>query len=343
MNLFFMTRRSTLLLYWCLFSGVALGVFFLIRPDFIFQPAATVSDLPGGNSPRLAERKTVAVDEEDSEDFVIRWKVDFDDHPDGPYTDPQYKADWKGGDLYMPNTTQVQTVDGKKVLASFFPKGTWGRGGGLNQWSEFEDTGDDITEIYWTFRIKYQDDFDWGLGAKLPGIGFGRVQTVASGGAGPGIGDKGASCRLMQVADGKLIMYVYHHGMSDKYGDDMGQGTFGQLKRGVWQELTVRVVANDNGKANGIMQVWLDGELVASAQNIEMRTPTSPQHIRGIALNTFMGGGDARFAPDRDQYMWLDDVCFWEYSAKFLQANPSVARGLQLHPASAKLYTPISN
>ena len=146
----------------------------------------------------------------------------------------------------------------------------------------------------------------------------------------------------MQVAGGKLKLYVYHHGMGAKYGDDMGIGTFGQLKRGEWQELTVRVVANQNGKSNGIMQVWLDGVLVASVQNIEARNSASPQEIGGIALNTFMGGADKRFAPDRNQFMWMDDIHFWQYSSKYLASNPSVARGLKLHPASHRLYTPIS-
>jgi hypothetical protein len=342
MYLLFMSKRATLILYWCLFSGTVLGGFFLFSPDSLFHRSSGVRNNPTVGAMGLGEIEVVPIDEVDSGDFVIRRIVDFNDHPDGYYTDSQYKSDWKGGNLYMPNTTQIQTVDGKKVLASFFPKGTWGRGGGLNQWAELPATGEAIPEIYWTYRIKYQEDFDWALGAKLPGVGFGPVQTVASGGAGPSIGDKGATCRLMQVQDGKLVLYVYHHSMNGKYGDNMGQGTFGQLKRGEWQELTVRVVANEIGKANGIMQVWLDGDLVASAQNIEMRTSTSPQQIRGILLNTFMGGGDARFAPDRDQYMWMDDIYFWNYSERFLSENPSVARGLQLHPASHKLFTPIS-
>jgi hypothetical protein len=337
-----MKNKITFALFWYLFSCSLYGINAIANAHSSSWDNAASSDRPGVNFPLSIgaeiEKEPLSV----SDDFVIRRKADFNNHSEGYYTDAQYKSDWKVGKLYLPNTTQVRTVDGKKVLASFFPKGTWGRGGGLNQWSDFRDTPDDITEIYWTFRIKYQNDFDWALGAKLPGVGFGFVQTVASGGAGPGIGDKGASLRLMQVAGGKLKLYVYHHSMGNTYGDDMGQGTFGQLKRGEWQELTVRVVANQIGKANGIMQVWLDGVLVASAQNIEMRTATSPQRINSLALHTFMGGNSELFAPDRDQFMWMDDVHFWQYSKEYLAANSNVARGLQLHPASQKLYTPIS-
>jgi hypothetical protein len=337
-----MKQKFIFTLFWCLLSSSLYSAESSSNSSFPSQPDLLDVDFPAVGFPYVVNGSFGVLPASNEDDFIIRKKVDFDNHPNGKYTDSQFKSDWNGGSLYTPNTTQIQTVDGKKVLASFFPKGTYGRGGGLNQWGSFQPHTDKITEIYWTFRIKYQKDFDWALGAKLPGIGFGPVQTVASGGAGPGIGNKGATCRLMQQPDGKLKLYVYHHSMGVQYGDEMGQGMFGQLKRGEWQKLTVRVVANDNGKANGIMQVWLDGTMVASVQNIEMRKASSPQEIGGILLNTFMGGGDSRFAPDKDQYMWMDDVYFWQYSDKYLAENPSVARGLKLHPASHKLYTPLS-
>jgi hypothetical protein len=340
-----MKHKLTFVLSWCLLLSAWCGVDSKASSHSLSGSDVTGKDLPSSNFPWSAEGRSNEIDEvpaSNSSDFIIRRKVDFNNHPDGYYTDAQFRSDWNGGGLYSPNTTQIRTVDGKKVLANFYPKGTWGRGGGLNQWGSFQAHSDKITEIYWSFKIKYQHDFDWALGAKLPGIGFGPVQTVASGGAGPGIGNKGGTARLMSQAGGKLKLYVYHHGMGKKYGDDMGHKAFGQMKRGEWQELTVRVVANDNGKANGIMQVWLDGELVASVANIEMRRASSPQEIGGILLNTFMGGADSQFAVDRNQFMWMDDVHFWQYSDKYLAANPSVARGLKLHPASHKLYTPIS-
>jgi hypothetical protein len=341
-----MKQKLTISLFWYLFLS-------FLHTNAIASSHSLYAPVDGGNEDPVASVLPYFSVEKDetilsapfagSDDFIIRRKVDFEKHSVGMYTDAQYKKDWNGGKLTLPNTTQIQSIDGTKVLASYFKKGTWGSAnGGINQWGDFKDSPDDITELYWTFRIKYQNDFDWALGNKLPGVGFGTVKTAASGGSGPNIKDKGASLRLMQVQGGKLKLYVYHHSMREQYGDDMGAGEFGQLKKGVWQELTVRVVANDNGKANGIMQVWLDGALVASVQNIEMRKNSSPQKIGGIMLNTFMGGGDSRFAPDKNQFMWMDDFHYWQYSPKYLAANPGVARGLKLHPASHKLYTPLS-
>jgi hypothetical protein len=130
--------------------------------------------------------------------------------------------------------------------------------------------------------------------------------------------------------------------MTSKYGDQMGIVRFGQIDLGKWHNITIRVVANQIGKANGIMQVWLDEKLIASSSKIEMRTSSSPKTIREIFLNTFMGGNDERFAPDKNQYMWMNDFYIWQYSKEFLASNPNVARGLKLHTSDHLLYTPLS-
>lgn len=276
-------------------------------------------------------------------DFIIRRKVLFDSHPVGAYTDAMFKRDWTAPfrDLFQPNTTQIQQVDGRRCLTNFYPEGTWGRGGGLNQMAPFESP-DNIEEIYITYKLKFDQNFDFALGGKLPGVAFGSAQNVASGGAGPDIGNKGASLRLMWASEGRLIMYVYHHSMTSKYGDQLGLGRFAQINKGQWHTLTIRVVANEIGKANGIMQVWLDEKLVASSSKIEMRTSSSPRTIREIMLNTFMGGASKIFAAERDQYLWMNDFYFWQYSKEFLSNNPNVARGLTLHTTNHLLYTPLS-
>jgi hypothetical protein len=275
------------------------------------------------------------------DDFIIRRSVDFNHNSLGAYSESDYKKNWIFGNLYMPNTTQINEKDGERVLANYYPLGTWGRGGGLNQWSSFEDSPDDIEELYLTYKLKFQHDFDWALGGKLPGVSFGLVQTVASGGAGPSIGDKGASLRLMWNKDGQCVLYIYHHAMTSKFGDDMGLKPFGRFERDNWHTITMRFVANQIGKANGIIQIWLDDVLVASSDKIEMRTSSSPKTIRGIALHTFMGGADSRFAPNKNQYMWMDDIYFWQYSNSYYYQNSNLARGLKLHPTNHHLHTPL--
>lgn len=312
--------------------------FLIIFFTLIFYVGNNISSFGKGVNNNESDR-----DELNQNDFIIKRKVLFDSHPIGNYTDAMFKRDWVAPwrDLFQPNTTQIQQVDGRRCLANFYPKGTWGRGGGLNQMAPFESP-DDIEEIYITYRLKFDQNFDFALGGKLPGVAFGPAQNVASGGAGPDIGNKGSSLRLMWASEGRLILYVYHHAMTSEYGDQLGLGRFGQIIRGQWHTLTIRVVANQIGKANGIMQVWLDEKLVASSSKIEMRTSSSPLTIREIMLNTFMGGASKIFAAERDQYLWMNDFYFWQYSKEFLNNNPNVARGLTLHTTNHLLYTPLS-
>lgn len=275
--------------------------------------------------------------------FVIRRKVDFNNHPIGPYSPEQYFEDWKCCKLHMPNTTQISEVDGEKVLTNYYPEGTWGRGGGLNQWSDLRDSPDDIEEIYFTYRIKFEEGFDWGIGNKLPGLAFGKIPKIASGGDGPKIGDLGSTIRMSWHSEGRIRLYVYHHSMKQKYGEDLGLGYVANLKSGEWYTVTMRVVANDELKSNGIIQIWINDELVGSVDNANFRTPESPKLIQSVGLQTFMGGGDERFASKKNQYMFMDDFYYWQYSEEFLQSNPSIARDKTLHSPSDKLVTPLSN
>ena len=138
----------------------------LVSPDADFRALPT-SNFPWSSDGGFAEIEAVFASV--SDDFIIRRKVDFNRHTDGYYTDGQFRSDWGYSSVRL-NINRIQTVDGKKALANFYRKGTWGNNGGLNQWGSFEDSSGDLTEIYWTYRIKYQSDFDWAVGNKLPGV-----------------------------------------------------------------------------------------------------------------------------------------------------------------------------
>lgn len=276
-------------------------------------------------------------------DFIIRRKVLFDSHPIGAYTDAMFKRDWSAPyrNLYTPNTTTIQQVDGRRSLASFYKKDTgWGRGGGLNQWVPLGGQ-DNVEEIYMTYRIKFESGFDWRLGGKLPGMAFG-INKLPKAGDGTNLGDRGSSVRLMWSRNGQVFLYVYHHAMTSDYGDRLGLGDFGNIQPDVWHTITMRIVANDVGRRNGIIQVWIDDSLVATATNVLLRTEISPKTIGEIGIHTFMGGASSDWAPNRDQHMWLNDFHFWQYSDDYLRINPNVARGPNAHPQNHKLYTPLS-
>ena len=244
----------------------------------------------------------------DTTGFRTIRKVSFENHPVGKYTDSMLKSDWGGGKLYEPNTTRIEKIEGSNRLVSHYPKGTWGRGGGLNQIVELKKFpgGDKVEEAELSYTICFQEGFDWALGGKLPGFGVGPVETLISGGR-PMTQKGGATVRNMWYGD-KMKNYIYAHGMKGPYGDTFGVAPAGKLIPGTAHRVTSRVKLNDLGKKNGIFEVKLDGKVILYTDKLELRVAGGPQYIEILSLVTFMGGSDKRFAPERDQFMWMDDI-----------------------------------
>ncbi len=330
-------KNKTMLLF---FSVLAIIVGGILLYYFVFSSQSRT------NNSNFSQTSGSLMGSEDVEalktaNFIIYRKVDFDNHPRGYYEQEQFSSDWKTGEkFYQPNTTRIDTMGSNNmVMVNYYPKGTFGRGGGLNQFSSLD--GGTIEEAYLTYRFKFEAGFEWGLTGKMPGFIYGKSGTVASGGDGPEIGDKGSSVRLIWNEEGKLNFYIYHHQMKEKYGENLGTDFFGPVESGVWHELTMRLVTNDLGAKNGICQVWLDGELKASIKDLELRIPRSPRYIEAIALSTFMGGADDRFAAPKDQAMYMDDFYVWNYNEQYIRSNPTI-QGHQLIGASHHLLTPLS-
>jgi hypothetical protein len=131
--------------------------------------------------------------------------------------------------------------------------------------------------------------------------------------------------------------------MTTTCGDPMGLPNWAKFETGKWHTLTMRVVMNTVNVSNGIIEIWLDGNLVASSNKVRYRVSGSPQDISELFMATFMGGNTRDWAPSRNQSMWMDDVVIWKYDQSYLSNNPSVARGLQLHNPNQKIYTPLDD
>lgn len=325
--------RNRKLMSVLLVAAVVGGIFFYL---FVLNIPEFKGNIPTGNS----SAPSVLDDTKESSNFKIYRKVDFDSHSIGNYKQDQFSSDWSTGEkLYQPNTTRIDTMGtNNKVLANFYPEGTFGRGGGLNQFGNLD--GEKIEEVYLSYRIMFEEEWEWGLSGKLPGFIYGKVGTVASGGDGPHIGDKGSSVRLIWNNEGKLNFYVYHHEMQEKYGENFGNEFFGPVQPGVWHTITMRLVSNEIGEKNGLCQVWLDGELRASITGLKLRTQSSPKFVEAITLSTFMGGADDRFASPKNQTMYLDDFYVWGYTAQFVNSDSTLV-GNQLIDASHTLLTPL--
>lgn len=145
------------------------------------------------------------------------------------------------------------------------------------------------------FSVRFDEDFDFVKGGKLPGL-FGG--SAGSGGEIPD-GRNGFSTRLMWRAKGDGEVYAYLP-TSSKQGTSIGRGQWRFLP-GQWHRVEQEVVLNRPGESDGRIRVWLDQQLVLDRGGLLFRT-AGELRIDGIFFSTFFGGGDRSWSTPRSTY-----------------------------------------
>lgn len=157
-----------------------------------------------------------------------------------------------------------------------------------------------------SYEVKFSPDFDFVKGGKLPGLCGGNV---ASGGE--RANGKGFSARVMWKEDGRVISYVYHMNQKENYGDvfvwvDPFSVPLYFLKD-TWQKVKMVVKLNDVGKSNGMIQGYLNKELVFEEKDFMFRNNERIQ-VDKLCFNTFFGGDNKTWAPQKKMKLWIKNL-----------------------------------
>jgi len=144
-----------------------------------------------------------------------------------------------------------------------------------------------------SYYVRFPEGFDFVKGGKLPGLYGGDPK---SGGNIPD-GTDGFSTRLMWRRNGDGEVYAYLP-TSDDYGTSIGRGAW-RFQRGRWTQVEQAVTLNHPDRADGRIQVWVDGALVIDEAGLTFRTVDDLQ-VDGLFFSTFFGGGDESWATPRD-------------------------------------------
>jgi len=72
------------------------------------------------------------------------------------------------------------------------------------------------------------------------------------------------------------------------YGASVGRGAF-KFATGAWTTISERVRLNDAGKANGEIELFVEGKSVISVNGLILRDGSAGR-IRGMQVQTFFGG-----------------------------------------------------
>lgn len=276
------------------------------------------------------------VEPEPSETFNIIHSHNFENNTLGSYGSTAKDADWDITYDNKPNYPTIVDFQGSRRGRNTHQQGQFGPSAG----GDFGGSLPSISnEVYISYSMYFENGFDWGIAVKFPGL---RMHPTMGAGNGGGSSTGGSTIRFQSNSQGKLRWYVYHHQMTAPYGESLGWDGY-QLSPNLWYRITIRVVLNTPGVANGILQAFVNDVLVNTQTGMLFRTNSSVQNINMQSISTFMGGDNSSYAPDHTQYSWMDNFFVWKYSDEYLTANPTVARGFQSHPNGHTLIRPFNS
>lgn len=223
--------------------------------------------------------------------------------------------------------TYTDAPDGKAAMKAHYPKGSYNFGhnpqGGFSFYAPGPDSVDLSTakEATFGYSVFFPEGFDFQKGGKLPGLYGGNSDEEAIGCSGGRRSSACFSARLMWRGEGDGEFYTYLPPSFDEnqkvcnvkplsdcnptYGASVGRGSF-TFATGQWTTVSERVRLNDVGKANGELQLFVNGKSVVNVSGLVLRD-SSAGKIRGMQMQTFFGGSSPDFATPKDQDVYFSD------------------------------------
>lgn len=274
-----------------------------------------------------------------SNNFNIIFSQTFDKNTPGNYKESEWRIDWKNpawaNHKYGYGKISLEGTNKYLMLPHY--AGSFGAGDGY-QWET--KLGKGYNEVYFSYRIKFSSGFATDdLDGKLPGMGGGS-------GMSPGKlpnGTSGWGGKYMFKGT-QIKFYLYYAEMYKLAGDATpvsGKAYYGQgpylnpgykFKPGVWYTITQRVVMNTVGKADGLVEGYVNGKLVCAQTGLKFRT-VSTLSIDKINFGNFFGGSGS--PPSKDEAISFDDFYVYTYNS-----SVNVARGNVSNPTGTTIILP---
>lgn len=228
------------------------------------------------------------------------------DRPDGEYTVRMLREDFGNGSFFAGDRQNAAISDSTYRIK--FPKGKKVGGTGSAAVSDIPKQKQYTME----YLIMYPDDFEAGLHGKQ--FGF-RLGVGYSGGSSLSCRTKGdgGTVRIQFDACKNHIsnqLYVYYSDMTaETYGENPGGQKF-TMARGVWNRIRLAVTLESSYEEHDAhIEVWCNGEKKIDVTGLSLIRDDAARNITGICFESFPGGGGNY--PSCDNYLYLDDLCWW--------------------------------
>jgi hypothetical protein len=163
--------------------------------------------------------------------------------------------------------------------------------------------GASFDELYFSYRLRFAEDFEFVKGGKLPGLVGGTSPT----GCRPD--PDGFSARNMWRPGGAIVQYIYYPDQPNACGNDRYYDIDGDdvsFVRGQWMTIVHRILMNTPGQNDGRLQGWVDGQLALDAARAWRLSDDFG--VDALYFSTFFGGSDGSWAPGSEQTIDFDDL-----------------------------------
>ncbi|NJO67964.1 MAG: hypothetical protein HC830_00615 [Bacteroidetes bacterium] len=251
--------------------------------------------------------------------FNFIYKQDWENEELGLYEYKQFKSDFNNGlyewglgertDVNDPRSCEIvennSDVNQSKYFRSNFPTGKYGAASGFCMEGEL---GKRYEEAYFSYNVRFKKGFKFVDGGKLLGLSGGDIVVPT-----PPDGSQGFVCVMMWEDIGTIQSYIYHHAQTSEYGEG-GRWENSQIPVGEWFNITIRVVMNDLGQANGVFEGFINGKLAFSRNHYVFRQ-IPEMGIHKIQFHSFFGGSGSRYAAVQDEYIDWDDMAVFTYKS----------------------------
>lgn len=226
----------------------------------------------------------------------------FDGFELGEYANKQFSNHWNNVrwvDLGK-RLSVIEDREGGRVLRVAYPEG----GVGPKQTgSQFVLNLPPANEYELSYKVKFEEGFDFRIGGKLPGLTSGAEKFT--GGHHP-LNGEGWSARFMWREEGTVELYLYYVDNKSKWGDQyVFEGIV--LKPGRWYEFRQHIKLNAPQAEDGHIQAWIDGKSVLDLKGVRLRIGDQG-HIDSFYFSTFHGGQKPEWAPRNDSFVQFDDL-----------------------------------
>ena len=235
-------------------------------------------------------------------DHNIRFSMD--EFPNGYHDDRSWREWWPPATWVNGGDEGRIFVDGQyhygsngKSVRILYPEGKRTSSDSGAQWHI--DIQGEYRDLYLSYWVKFDDDFDFVLGGKLPGLSGSVSYTDRT---------HEWTGRLMWREQGKVEFYMHFAEDRDRWWWDT-EGYQATFIPGQWHHVEMHFRLNTPGQYNGLMEGWLDGRKAADYTQVKFREANQASSmITKIFFSTFFGGSSGdRWNARKEEFAWFDE------------------------------------